>query len=169
MVRAIAEKFEAREVQGAGTAMNGLRRIVRAMRVGDAGAEASVGISSAQLFALRAIDAEPDGSLRDLAERTLTSQSTVSEVVSRLAARGLITRVTAADDARRIELRVSARGRHVLEQAPATIQERPAAGFSILPLARQRTLVTGIEAWIVAAGLSDVPAAMFFEERNGQP
>jgi DNA-binding MarR family transcriptional regulator len=146
--------------------MDGLRKIVRALRAGNSGAEALHGISSAQLFALAAIDADPGGSLRDLAERTLTSQSTVSEVVSRLVTRGLVTRVPSSSDARRIELRVSAMGRQILDQAPPTVQEKLAAGFLLLPSARQRTLVTGIEAWIVAAGLSDVPAAMFFEERK---
>lgn len=144
--------------------MGGLRRIVRALRVGNIRAEASHGISSAQLFALRAINAEPGGSLRDLAARTLTSQSTVSEVVTRLAAQGLVTRVASTEDRRRIELRVSTRGQQILAKAPATIQEQLAAGFLALPSAKQRALAEGIETWIVAAGLAEVPAAMFFED-----
>jgi hypothetical protein len=58
------------------------------------------------------------------------------------------------------------RGRQILEGAPATIQEQLAAGFLSLPSARQRALASGIETWLVAAGLSDVPAAMFFEDRK---
>lgn len=162
----IAKKVEPRGVREANRAMDGLRRIVRALRVGNIRAEASHAISSAQLFALRAIDAEPGGSLRDLAARTLTSQSTVSEVVARLDAQGLITRLTSAEDRRRIELRVSAEGRKILDGAPATIQEQLAAGFLSLPSYQQRELATGIETWIVAAGLAEVPAAMFFEDRE---
>jgi DNA-binding MarR family transcriptional regulator len=146
--------------------MGGLRRIVRALRVGNIRAEASHGISSAQLFALRAIDADPGGSLRDLAARTLTSQSTVSEVVARLVAEGLVTRVASAEDRRRIELRISASGRQILKRAPATVQEQLAAGFLSLPSTMQRALAEGIETWIVAAGLAAVPAAMFFEDRK---
>src|SRR5512141_3390272 len=115
MKRVIARKVETRGVGEANRAMDGLRRIVRALRVGNIRAEASHGISSAQLFALRAIDAQPGGSLRDLADRTLTSQSTASEGVARLVAQGLITRVSSAEDRRRIELRVSGDGRKILE------------------------------------------------------
>lgn len=166
MKRVIAKTVETRGVREANRAMDGLRKIVRALRVGNVRAEASHGISSAQLFALRAIDVAPGGSLRELADRTLTSQSTVSEVVARLAAQGLITRVASQEDRRRIELSVSADGRKILETAPATTQEQLAAGFLSLPSAQQRVLATGIETWIVAAGLSEVSAAMFFEDRK---
>ena len=166
MKRVIAKKVDTRGVREANRAMDGLRRIVRALRVGNVRAEASHGISSAQLFALRSIDAQPGGSLSDLAARTLTSQSTVSEVVARLVAQGLITRVSSADDRRRIELRVSAEGRKIVEAAPATIQEQLAAGYLSLPSDQQTALADGMEAWIIAAGLSATPAAMFFEDKK---
>lgn len=151
----------------AGRALDGLRRIVRALRVANFGAESSHGISSAQLFALRSIDSSPGGSLRDLADRTLTTQSTVSEVVARLFAQGLITRHPSSADRRRTELRVSPNGRKILESAPSTIQEQLAAGFLDLPSFQQTALADGMEAWIVAAGLSEVSAAMFFEDKKG--
>jgi DNA-binding MarR family transcriptional regulator len=157
---------ETRGVREANRAMGGLRRIVRALRVGNIRAEASHGISSAQLFALRAIDSDPGGSLLDLAARTLTSQSTVSEVVARLVAQGLATRVASTEDRRRIELRISAKGRQILKASPSTIQEQLAAGFLSLPATMQRALADGIETWIIAAGLAAVPAAMFFEDRK---
>jgi DNA-binding MarR family transcriptional regulator len=166
MKRVIAKKVETRGVREANRAMDSLRRIVRALRVGNIRAEAVHGVSSAQLFALRAIDSEPGGSLRDLAARTLTSQSTVSEVAARLVAQGLVTRVASPDDRRRIELTVSAEGRQILQAAPATIQERLAAGFLSLSPDQQITLADGMEAWIVSAGLSGTPAAMFFEDRK---
>jgi DNA-binding MarR family transcriptional regulator len=144
--------------------MDGLRRIVRALRFANAGAKNSHGISSAQLFALRSIDSLPGGSLRDLADRTLTSQSTVSEVVAHLFAQGLVTRQPSTVDRRRVELRVSPGGRKILERAPSTIQERLAGGFLSLPASQQTALADGMEAWIVSAGLSEVSAAMFFED-----
>ncbi|HZK79090.1 MAG TPA: helix-turn-helix domain-containing protein, partial [Gemmatimonadaceae bacterium] len=92
MKRVVAAIIEQATSDDAGRAMDGLRRVVRALRTGNVQAERTLGISSAQLFALRAIAAQPGGSLRDLAERTLTSQSSVSEVMARLAARRLIKR-----------------------------------------------------------------------------
>jgi DNA-binding MarR family transcriptional regulator len=166
MKRTSAKKVETRGVLEAGRAMDGLRRIVRALRVANIGAESTHGISSAQLFALRSIDSLPGGSLRDLADRTLTSQSTVSEVVARLFAQGLVNRHPSAADRRRVELRVSPSGTEILERAPSTIQEKLAGGFLALPASQQTALADGMEAWIVAAGLSEISAAMFFEDRK---
>lgn len=165
MNRVIAKNVETRAVREAGRAMDGLRKIVRALRVGNVRAESSHGISSAQLFALRSIDSAPGGSLRELANRTLTSQSTVSEVVAHLVAKELITRYPSSTDRRRVELRVSPKGKRILNGAPSTIQEQLAAGFLTLDVARQRSLAEGLEEWIAAAGLADVSAAMFFEDK----
>lgn len=148
----------------ASRAMDGLRKVVRALRSGNAQAERALGISSAQLFALRAIAAQPGGSLGDVAERTLTSQSSVSEVVSRLVERGLITRVASARDRRRLELTVSNEGQRLLARAPATVQEKLAAGLLSLPAEQRQAIAEGFDAWMNAAGLSTVPALMFFED-----
>ncbi len=144
--------------------MDGLRKVVRALRSGNAQAERAIGISSAQLFALRAIAAQPGGSLGDVAERTLTSQSSVSEVVSRLVEHGLITRAASPKDRRRLELTVSDEGRRLLERAPATVQEKLASGLLSLPPQQRQALAEGFDAWMIAAGLSTVPADMFFED-----
>lgn len=166
MKRVIAASVEPDTVQDANRAMDGLRRIVRALRTGNVQAEHALGISSAQLFALRAIAAQPGGSLRDLADRTYTSQSSVSEVVARLDARRLITHVSSPQDRRRVELTVSDKGRQLLDDAPATVQEQLAMGFLSLPPAQQHALAAGIDAWMFAAGLAGVPAVMFFEDKK---
>lgn len=162
--RVVAAVIEQATSDDAGRAMDGLRRVVRALRTGNVQAERTLGISSAQLFALRAIAAQPGGSLRDLAERTLTSQSSVSEVVARLAARRLTKRVTSPEDRRRVELTVTDAGNRLLEGAPATVQEQLAAGLKSLSPAQRRNLADGIEAWMAAAGLSSISASMFFED-----
>lgn len=148
--------------------MDGLRRVVRAVRSGNAEAEHALGISSAQLFALRAIAAQPAGSLHELAEHTLTSQSSVSEVVARLAARGLIKRTPSSQDRRRMELTITEQGGELLVRTPETVQEQLAVGFMSLPPAQRRALAEGIEAWMSAAGLAVVPAAMFFEAAGAE-
>src|SRR5215470_9599078 len=81
--------------------MDALRRIVRGLRLTARDAERSAGISGAQLFVLQSLAEERASSLNDLADRTLTDQSSVSVVVKRLADRKLVARKAAADDARR--------------------------------------------------------------------
>ncbi|HEX3158563.1 MAG TPA: MarR family transcriptional regulator, partial [Gemmatimonadaceae bacterium] len=90
--------------------MTALRRLVRTLRLSASAIERDIGVSGAQLFVLRQLQQRPAASLNELAERTLTHQSSVSTVVRRLAERGLVARSPAADDARRLEIALTAQG-----------------------------------------------------------
>ncbi|HEV7992802.1 MAG TPA: MarR family transcriptional regulator [Gemmatimonadaceae bacterium] len=143
-------------------AMDNLRRVVRALSTSSRGVS-SRGLSGAQLFVLRQIAKLPSLSLRELADRTLTGQSTVSEVVTRLVERGLVTRAASATDARRAELTLTARGHRAIAGTEPTAQERLADGLATLPRARRTALADALDAWLAAAGLADVAAKMFFD------
>ena len=149
--------------------MNGLRRIVRALRAGNSEMERAIGVSSAQLFALREIARRPGRSLSDLAAATLTTQSSVSEVVARLIQQKLVVRKVAADDHRRTELVPTRVGRAALAGAPETAQEKLLAGFRSLPESHRQRIAAGLEAWIESARLEHLTPTMFFEnEREHQ-
>jgi DNA-binding MarR family transcriptional regulator len=147
----------------AGRTMDGLRRIVHALHIGTSSSERAIGLSSAQLFVLRQLDIESEQSLGDLARRTRTTPSSVSEVVSRLVRQGLVTRAASVRDRRRAVLTLTAAGAALVRSAPETVQDRLVAGFGRLDHASQRMLADGIESWLTASGLADVTATFFFE------
>ena len=159
----MAQKPATRMVGDAERAMNALRRLVRALRVSTVAVERTSGISGAQLFVLRALVERPGQSMRDLVAHTLTSQSTVSEVAARLIARGLVTRRPAPDDARRAVLNPTPAGRALVRTAPPTVQADLIAGLRRLSPGSRSALADALEQWLGAAGLTDVPPAMFFE------
>src|ERR1051326_783354 len=82
-------------------ALGAIRRFVRVLRMSAAGAERETGLSSAQLFVLHLLKEGAAGSMTDLANRTMTDQSSVSTVVSRLEQKGLVSRTPSPTDARR--------------------------------------------------------------------
>jgi DNA-binding MarR family transcriptional regulator len=98
--------------------LDDIRRIFQAIRLSARQAERDLGISGAQLFVLQKLAERPAESLNDLAERTLTHQSSVSVVVQRLVDRGLVARERSGEDARRIELRLTPAGRRLLRRSP---------------------------------------------------
>jgi DNA-binding MarR family transcriptional regulator len=104
--------------------------------------------------------------MNELAERTLTHQSSVSVVVSRLVERGLVTRTAAQADARRTEIALSARGRAMLRRAPVTVQSQLVAGLRALPPARLASLAAGIEGWLRAAGIAEGNPPLLFEDAS---
>jgi nitroimidazol reductase NimA-like FMN-containing flavoprotein (pyridoxamine 5'-phosphate oxidase superfamily)/DNA-binding MarR family transcriptional regulator len=148
-------------------AMQGLRRLVRAIRTTSTSVERDHGVTSAQLFVLREIASAPGSSVSDIARRTLTSQPAVSEVIARLVANGLVVRTPAADDRRRADLRLTEAAERVLAGAPETVQERLVSAFHSLTRDDRRHLAAALDHWLAAAGLDATPATMFFEPTTG--
>src|SRR5262245_14590479 len=143
--------------------LDAIRRIVRALRESSHEARREVGLSAAQLFVLQRLAGAPRLSLNELAERTLTHQSTVSVVVSRLVREGLVDRARGSDDGRRVELTLTAAGRAVLGRAPAAAQDRLITALaSVGPTARRR-LAADLGRLIEAMALPAHPPPMFFE------
>lgn len=147
----------------AAVAMDGVRRLVRVLRSSNTEAERRAGITTAQLFVLKHIAECPGASVSDVAARTLTTQSTASEVVARLVDRGLVTRAAAEHDRRRATLSATDKGRELLRASSPPVQEQLIAALSRLPMIQQEAIARGLTAWLNAAGLGDVPPTMFFE------
>lgn len=143
--------------------LDSLRRVVRELRASSLAAERATNLSGAQLFVLRALVREPGLSVSALAERTLTHQSSVSVVVTKLTERGLVERVRAADDGRRLELRPTAKGIRLGSGGPDPAQEHLLAGLALLTPATRRRLADDLTRWTDAIGLMDNAPEMFFE------
>jgi len=144
------------------SALDAFRRIVHALRRSERRTETG-GLTAAQLFVLQALAQRPAGSLNELAERTLTHQSTVSVVVNRLVRRGLVTKRRASSDARRVELRLSAQGRALVRRSPRVAQSRLIEGLRALPGRESAELARLLARLVVAMGAAGEPAGMFFE------
>ena len=142
--------------------VDSLRRITQAIRLSSSVVQDKLGITGAQLFVLQQLAELPGASLRDLADRTLTDQSSVSVVVSRLVEAGHVARRTSASDARRTELRLTATGRALLRRAPALAQTRLLAALRAVPMAQLHG-TADVLARVAHALQPTGPAPMFFE------
>ncbi len=151
------------------TVMNALRRIVQGLRQSAAYSEKTTGLTAAQLLVLKQVAAHDGLSVNALASATFTHQSTVSEVVTRLELKGFVTRDRAADDARRVEVHLTANGRAVLAVNPSSASDRLMQAVKALPPETLDSLAAGLDALIRNAGLSDEAAAMFFEDKPLEP
>lgn len=143
--------------------MDGLRRLVRVLRAGNAEAFRDSGITSAQLFVLRHIANNPGCSLDEVVRRTLTTQSAASEVVARLIAQGFVTSAPAQHDRRRVALTVTLHGSRVGRESLPPIQDMLVAAVQRLPTAQQERIANGLADWLAAAKLEGIAPSMFFE------
>jgi DNA-binding MarR family transcriptional regulator len=150
--------------------VDAFRRIVRAVRHSARRAERELGLSGAQLFVLQQLGASPARSLNELAERTRTHQSSVSVVVRRLVARGLVTRTRAAYDARSVQLGLSKAGRALLRRLPPVAQIQLISAIAGLPASQRRNLAATLELVVRRMGLAASPASMMYADvdRSGR-
>lgn len=144
--------------------LDGLRRLVKTLREGSRAAEQTLGLSGAQLFVLQALAGNSALSLTELAERTHTHQSSVSVVVAKLVARKLVQRSRASDDARRLVLRLTARGAQVLKKAPDATQDRLIEALGQLPAKERRALGQSLAKVADLMALPERAPQMFFED-----
>lgn len=150
-------------------ALDSIRRLVQFLRVSAKAAERAAGISGAQLFVLHELSSGSAQSVSELAERTFTHQSSVSVVVSRLSERKLVTRTADRDDARRVRISLTARGRDVLKRAPDVAQLRLIRALERLPASTRADLERGLASLTTELGLGGEPALLFFEEEGSTP
>lgn len=153
-----AEQGEVREV------MDGIRRLVRLLRVSARASERLVGISGAQLFVLQQLAEAGPCSINTLAEATLTHQSSVSVVVARLIERGFVTRRPSPEDGRRVEVSLAPAGRALLREAPPMAQAQLIAGLRRLEPDVREGLSRGLSALVSELGLDGDSPPLFFEE-----
>src|SRR3954447_23621373 len=135
--------------------LDGIRRIVRALRESSRRAQGDVGLSAAQLFVLQRLAGASSLSLNELAARTLTHQSTVSVVVSRLVRAGLVDRARGVVDGRRVDITLTPRGREVLHKAPEAAQDRLIAALASVGPAARRRLAADLGRLVEAMALPD--------------
>lgn len=145
-------------------ALNAVRRMVRGLRSAAEAIERELSVSAAQLFVLRELADFPDQSVKDLAAVTMTTHSTVSQVVSQLIAKSMVTRTPDPVDGRRAVLRLTRQGVNLVKRAPRVIQTDLIEGFATLRQAERRALANGLEKWLDASGLARTPSRMLFDK-----
>ncbi|MEO6575881.1 MAG: MarR family winged helix-turn-helix transcriptional regulator [Polyangiaceae bacterium] len=147
--------------------MNGLRQIVRTLRLSAAAAEKNLGISGAQVFVLQKLREGPCASIAELAALTVTDPSSASVVVARLAAAGLVKRTPASDDARRAELKLTAKGASLVRSSPEATQKQLIEALTRLSPSVRAGLAKGLSGLVREMGIVHKPE-LFFEERTAK-
>ena len=94
------------------------REVFRAAKLHFAAVKKIAGISGAQLWALSEINAQTGLRVSDLTQKMSLHQSTVSNLVERLNASGLLRREREAGDNRVVRLQLTSAGKKVVARAP---------------------------------------------------
>ena len=147
--------------------LNSVRLIVQTLRISSRAAERDVGVSAAQLFVLTKLAAARQPlSIGELAEHTMTHQSSVSVVVQKLERSGLVARSRSKDDARRVELSLTPSARALLRKAPQAAQDKILNAVASMPAGRRKQLADLLGDLAHRIGGERRPVMLFEDEQS---
>jgi DNA-binding MarR family transcriptional regulator len=124
----------------------GIARLRRALRRGARVADPGNRLAVAQLELLAALAESPSARPGQLARLLHMRPNTVTTIVSSLAGRGLVSRVTAEGDRRAVELTATDAGRQAVLQWQATNAAVLHLALSTLPARQRRALAAAVPA-----------------------
>ena len=122
-----------------------LRRILRATELFARDLAHAVGLTPAQLRVLQIVDQKKSVTPKALATQMGITQATITTLVDKLVAQGLVERVPSTLDRRQTNVVVTAAGHSKLKDAPDALQQRYVRAFVELADWEQAQLVSSLE------------------------
>lgn len=136
-----------------------LRKIIRATDLYSRRLSKQVGLTTPQLLILQAIRALSAVSIKTLSNEVALSQATVTTIIDRLEARGLVTRQRSTVDKRVVHPALTALGESMLEQAPTPLQDLFRTQFAALEEWEQSMIVASLQRVASMMNAEDIDAS----------
>ncbi len=122
-----------------------LRRIMRAIELRSKRLEKSAGLTVPQLLVLQELATAGELSVSEIARRISLSQGTVTSIVQRMEAKGLLQKHRSGQDRRRLEVALTDKGLDKLAMSPGLLQEEFVNRFQQLESWEQKMLTSALE------------------------
>ncbi len=136
-----------------------LRKVIRAIGLHSKHLNKTSGLTSPQLLIMQEIDKISGVNSSQVAKNITLSAATVTNILDRLEAKNLISRVRNTQDKRRVSLYLTDAGTAILEKAPQPLQEHFIENFSNLAQWEQSQLLSSMERIAVMMDANEIDAA----------
>ncbi len=138
--------------------LRSLRRIIRAVDLYSRRLMAGHGLSGPQLLCLTEL-AKSEVRSGALARALSLSPATVTGILDRLEARGLVERRRQVNDKRTVIVRLTATGKHLLAQAPPPLQQSFVSRLQALPEVEQAAISATLHQLVTMMSADEIDAA----------
>jgi len=128
------------EDETARSVLRSLRRILQAVDLHGRRLKSRYGLTGPQIICLREIQRGESLNPGQLARNVGLKPPTVTGIVDRLEARGLVTRRRRNTDKRQVRIELTDAGTAVVNEAPAPLQEEFVGRFAALPAERREAI-----------------------------
>lgn len=127
------------------SALLALRKILEAAELENRKMAAATGLTPSQALVLRQITAQDTITPSAVAAALRFGQATITNIVDRLAAAGLVTRSRGDIDKRQVILQATPLGHDKVAESPFPLQLRFSQGFAQLPAWEQAMILAALE------------------------
>ncbi|WP_419176252.1 MarR family winged helix-turn-helix transcriptional regulator [Desulfosediminicola sp.] len=139
----------------------GLRKITQAIDLHSKYLFKTAGITSPQLVILQALSHFDSLSVSELSKSVSLSQGTVTEILTRLEKKDLITRRKSDQDKRRSLISITEIGRQLLQDAPSPLQDDFTKSFHALEDWEQLMILSSIKRIVTMMSAEKIEASPF--------
>ena len=140
-----------------------LRRVIRAVVLRSKQLSKHVGLTGPQLLVMQNIQERPGIMVREIADSINLSPATITNILDRLEARDLATRIRSTQDKRKVGVFLTERGKAAVVDAPRPLQEHFVERFSQLKEWEQSQMVATVQRIASMMDAEDIDASPFLE------
>lgn len=140
-------------------ALIALRQIQRKTEQVSKRLASTAGLTPSQLLVMQILSERGETSAGEISKLTQLKHATITSLVDKLVARGLLSRRRCDEDRRRVWLTLLPEGQRALTSAPDLLQETFQARFENLPDWHQSMLVSALERVAALLDAEDLDAA----------
>jgi DNA-binding MarR family transcriptional regulator len=148
-----------------------IRKIIRSINLESKRIEKKYGISIPQLMCLQFLSKQEDyqSTASRLKDYLMLNASTVTGILKRLESRGLIAKLPNAKDRRATLIALTAKGADLLEEPPATLQEKLTKRLQCLSPAQIQALDENIDLLVRIMGAEELDACPIITTKEIPP
>ena len=151
------------------TVLRSLRRILQAVDFHGRRLKAHHGLTGAQIICLREIQRGESLNPGQLARHVGLKPPTVTGIIDRLEARGLVTRRRRNSDKRQVRVELTATGKDVVDEAPAPLQETFVERLGALSRERREAIAGHLDEVVALLEAEDIEAAPLLAQGSANP
>lgn len=147
-------------------ALVAMRRILRAADINSKRLSRETNLKTSQLLVVQSIEEAGEMTIGEIAAKVNLAQASVTAIVDRLQASGLLTRQRGDTDKRKVYVRLTEEGRVVLSRAPTALQERFSERFAALERWEQMQMVSVLERVAAMMDADSIDAAPMLDHEQ---
>ena len=122
-----------------------LRRLMRATDLYSRDLARKTGLTTPQLLLMQSIRQRGEVSIRELSEQVNLSQATVTSILDRLEARGLVVRRRSTEDKRKVHAYLTDDGKAIIRKSPPPLQNSFINQFKKLDEWEQNMILSSLQ------------------------